>query len=64
MKTYRVDDLSRGLLADIPKVEANSPKEAAEKIVGAKVERDYTGHDGDIVVRGCGKSFVYKRITD
>ena len=50
MNTYIVDDLSRGCFTKQKTVYANTPKQAAEIVVGAQVERVTSG--GSIVVYG------------
>lgn len=64
MTKYRIDDLSKGIFAEPITTEAKSPKEAVEKVLMRKVQRDYTGIFGSIVVYGNGRSFVYEVIGE
>lgn len=59
MKTYKVDCTSNGLFYRPQEVNANTPKEAAEKVVGRKVKRMING--GNIVVGGWDNAKHYAR---
>ena len=64
MAEYIIDDLTKSIYAERPKIKANSPKEATQKALNCKVKR--VKHGGDIVTYNChtGRSFVYERLKN
>ena len=54
---YVIDDLLNGVFVEMAFVEANSPKQALEKLGYTNIKRD---NFGDIVVRNYKASYVYK----
>lgn len=60
MKEYRVDLLNRAFEKP-KKIQANSPKEAVEKVTGKKAKRVY--HNGDIIVGVWNDCKHYARYT-
>ena len=64
MTEYIIDDLTKSIFDERPKVKANSPKEATEKVLNCEVKRVTSG--GDIVTFNChnGRSYVYERLKN